>query len=123
MTGTSEYTRYAYRAAAEEATLEQAMNEHISLAGRTAAPLSSLQTHADADAAGSRTARALGFLAAERLVALAGEPALFAYYAALPDAVGWREAFERAFGLSVEAFYADFEAYRARVAPPADGAP
>ena len=113
--GTRDYTHHAYRAAGF-APLPQ--NDQISRAGRTAAPLSSLQTHSDADAAGHWEARALGFLAAERLAARAGEPALFEYYAALPDAADWREAFEAAFGLSVEAFYADFEAYRARVAPP-----
>ena len=125
-----DYTEYAYRAVAGAGTLEQTRNEQIPRASRTAALLSSLQTHDDADAAGYWASRALGFLAAERLVALAGEPALFAYYAALPDASGWREAFEAAFGLTPEAFYADFEAYRARVAPPLphlapaeDGAP
>ena len=121
--GTNDYTYYAYRVLAGADTLERVRNEQISRASRTAAPLSSLQTHADADDAGGWEARALGFLAAERLVARAGEPALFEYYAALPDAADWREAFEAAFGLSADAFYADFEAYRARVAPPADGAP
>ena len=116
--GTRDYTDYAYRAVAGADTLEQTLNEQTSRASRTAAPLSGLQTHADAEAAGHWEARALGFLAIERLAARAGEPALFEYYAALPDAAGWREAFEAAFGIAPDAFYADFEAYRARVAPP-----
>ena len=120
---TESYTDHAYRVLAGWYTLERIRNEQIWRAGWTAAPLSSLQTRADADAADAGAAYALGFLAAERLVALAGEPALFAYYGALPGAASWREAFETAFGLTPAAFYADFEAYRARVAPHEGGAP
>ncbi len=104
-------------------TLERIRSGEIARARRATAPLPSLETYADVEAAGYRESRALGFLAAERLVALAGEPALFAYYEALPGAASWREAFEAAFGLTPAAFYADFEAYRARVAPHEGGAP
>ena len=116
--GVQEYAETAYRASADIEAYEDAHSRHISSASRAARSLGALETQADADAAGSRTAYALGFLAAERLVALAGEPSLFDYYAALPDAADWREAFEAAFGIAPDAFYADFEAYRARVAPP-----
>ena len=120
---TESYTDHAYSVLAGWYTLERIRSEQIWQAGWTSAPLSSLQTDADVEAAGYWEARALGFLAAERLVALAGEPALFAYYEALPGAAGWREAFETAFGLTPAAFYADFEAHRARVAPHEGGAP
>ena len=121
--GVGEYAKATYRAAAGIKAYEDARNSHIFRAGGTARTLSSVAALSDAEAAGSRETNALGFLAAERLVALAGEPALFAYYEALPDASGWREAFETAFGLTPAAFYADFEAYRARVAPHEGGAP
>ncbi len=116
--GVGEYVKATYRAATGVKAYEDARNSYISRASRTAPTLSSVATLSDADAAGSRETNALGFLAAERLVALAGEPALFAYYEALPEAAGWREAFEAAFGIAPEAFYADFDAYSAEAAPP-----
>ena len=116
--GVGEYAKATYRAAAGIKAYEDARNSHIFRAGGTARTLSSVAALSDAEAAGSRETNALGFLAAERLVALAGEPALFAYYEALPDASGWREAFETAFGLTPAAFYAEFDAYSAEAAPP-----
>ena len=121
--GISDYTSYAYRAATGVDTLEQIRSGEIARARRATVPLSSLETYAVVETAGYWETRALGFLAAERLVALAGEPALFAYYEALPDAADWREAFATAFGVTPAAFYADFEAYRARVAPHEGSAP
>ena len=56
----------------------------------------------------------LPFLAVERLVRHAGEPSLFVYWRAYAeDPYYWRHAFETAFGLTPEAFYAAFERYRA----------
>ena len=112
------YAEAAYRAATGRDTLDRIRGREVSAAARTWRSLRGLETHAGVIAAGYWEARALGFLAAERLVALAGEPALFAYYEALPDAAGWREAFEAAFGVTPEAFYADFDAYSAEAAPP-----
>ena len=111
------YTEHAYRAIAGADTLERIRSDEISRAMRTAAPLSGLETYADAEAAGYWKSRALGFLAAERLVALAGEPALFEYYRLLPAVADWRAAFAAAFGVAPADFYADFEAYRAKIAP------
>ncbi len=116
--GINDYTHHAYRAATGVDTLERIRSGEIVRARRATASLPSLETNAGMGAAGYRESRSLGFLAAERLVALAGEPALFAYYGALPGTASWREAFEAAFGLTPAAFYADFEAYRTRVAPP-----
>ena len=113
---TKRYTEIAYEAATGQAPPDR--SREIAFARRSARPLAGMETYAEAGAVWPPTADALAFLAAERLVALAGEPALFDYYAALPDAADWREAFEAAFGIAPDAFYADFEAYRARVAPP-----
>ena len=55
----------------------------------------------------------LGFLAVERLVELAGEEAILDYFRRAPASADWRDAFEAAFGVTVEAFYEAFEPYRA----------
>lgn len=50
-----------------------------------------------------------GFLAIEWLVERSGERSIIDFYRALGDAAGGRAAFEAAFGLTVDAFYAEFE--------------
>ncbi len=60
---------------------------------------------------------ALGLLAAERLAELAGDEAIFEYFRLLPSSASWRDAFEGAFGLTVDAFYEDFAVHRADIAP------
>ena len=47
------------------------------------------------------------------LVERAGEPAVFEYYRLLPPLPSVDAAFEQAFGLTLEDFYEQFEAYRA----------
>ncbi len=60
----------------------------------------------------------LGFLATEWLVGFAGPAALHDYYALVASSEDWESAFEAAFGLSIDDFYATFEAHRATIAPP-----
>ena len=116
---TEHYAEYAYRQGlGVQETLDRIRQEHVSLAAQTEATLHSMETRRGVDAAGYWGMYGLTQLAAERLVRRAGEPALFSYYRALPDAADWREAFEAAFGIRAEAFYEDFEAYRAEIAPP-----
>ena len=38
----------------------------------------------------------------------------------VPESSTWQEAFEGAFGLTVDEFHKAFEAYRAEVAPPSE---
>ena len=70
----------------------------------------------------------LPFLAIEWLARHAGEPSLFVYWRAYAeDHSDWSRAFETAFGLTPDAFYAAFERYRATLRnpglpPPADDA-
>ena len=52
-------------------------------------------------------------LAAELLAAHAGEASLVRYYALLGDKPNWRDAFEEAFGISVDGFYELFNEHRA----------
>ena len=52
-------------------------------------------------------------MAAELLASRAGEGAILRYYALLTRETDWRDAFESAFGLTVDDFYVLFEAHRA----------
>ena len=61
---------------------------------------------------------ALGYLAVERLAKRAGDPAVFDYLRLMRDADDWHGAFDAAFGISVDAFYEQFAAYRAEAFPP-----
>ena len=60
---------------------------------------------------------ALAHLAVDWLVNHAGEEALLTHYAQ-PSQSAWTSRFKSAFGLSPGEFYEEFEAYRAKVAPP-----
>ncbi len=55
---------------------------------------------------------ALSSVAAHWLADFAGEKALLEYFRLLPSAQTFYEAFEQAFGLTIEKFYEQFEAYR-----------
>ncbi|MDE2697050.1 MAG: carboxypeptidase-like regulatory domain-containing protein [Chloroflexota bacterium] len=112
------YTERAYEATNEDVTIEEIRDSEVTLAGRMVAPLASLETGDDAIAVGYHEARALAFLAGTWLAEHADEVALLEYYRQLPSSMSWREAFEAAFGMSVEDFFEEFEAYRAEVAPP-----
>ena len=59
----------------------------------------------------------VGYLAIEQLVERSSEAALFDFYRHVATAPDWQTAFEDAFGLMVDAFYADFEAWRAEAVP------
>ena len=60
-----------------------------------------------------REARVLSFLAADWLLARAGEPAIYEYYRLRQATDDWRVAFEGAFGITIDDFYAAFAEYRA----------
>ncbi len=65
-----------------------------------------------------RSESALFFLAAEWLATHAGDWAVIEYFRLLPSVGTWWPAFEQAFGLTIEEFYEDFEAYRATLSSP-----
>ena len=60
----------------------------------------------------------VGYLATEQLVARAGEDALFDFYRPRPAGSSWQETFSDTFGLTVDAFYEEFAAWRAVEVPP-----
>lgn len=76
-------------------------------------PLEQIQTQSDYNLVGH------WFLAgaADRLVTDApnGIRSLADYYAAIGKGASWQDAFASAFGMSVDAFYADFAAYRQKL--------
>ena len=43
----------------------------------------------------------------------AGERAIFEYYRLLPSSDSWKEAFQGAFGITIDDFYEEFAEYRA----------
>ena len=90
--------------------LDRLRSNSITRAKRTQWPLK------DAFAGDSSAARGLAILAVDWLVERAGERSIFDYYRRLPDSATWKEAFEAAFGIAVDDFYEEFEAYRAQVA-------
>ena len=61
--------------------------------------------------------RPVGYLAIEQLVEWSNEEALFDFFRNLSPGTSWEATFEESFGMSVETFYADFAAWRAREAP------
>jgi hypothetical protein len=115
------YVEYRYHDAAGHADYENARSSEVTRARRIARPLSSMTSSNGLSGDEFWNARALGVLAVEWLVSRAGDTALFEYYRQLPESETWEEAFEGAFGLTVDKFYEAFEAYRAEVAPPDEG--
>ncbi|MDE2752571.1 MAG: hypothetical protein OXI83_08360 [Gemmatimonadota bacterium] len=105
--GTEQYTASAYRAATRRETFEGIRSMLRGLADQTEHPLPSQFGLVD------NTAQALSFLAADWLAQRAGEPALFEYYRLLPSSDTWQDAFEGAFGITIDDFYQEFAEYRA----------
>ncbi len=114
--GAAEYWSEQYRAWQYVLTYEHELENVIASRARSAtAPLRRLWTY---DALLAQThGYALSQLAVDWLVNHAGEEALFTYYAQ-PGQSSWTSRFKSSFGLSPSEFYEEFEAYRAKVAPP-----
>ena len=111
--GTVKYVDSAYRATTGHTIFARVRGELIGVAREVTGPLSTIESAASWNALGRRRAGALSFLAADWLVERAGEPALFEYYRLLPSSDTWREAFEGAFGITIDDFYDEFAKYRA----------
>ena len=115
--GVDRYMRHWYRVWRGYEDPDAGRNRASSGAGQTPRLLSASATsagfHEEYWPSGS-----LAFLALEWLAARAGESAILDYYRLLPGSRTWEEAFEGAFGLTIDDFYEAFEAHRARVAPP-----
>ena len=119
--GATRYAEAAARATMGIETLSQRRSQEIAAARPSGYLLRSIEGFAGSDMgtydAGPRppdeVERALTFLAADWLAQHAGEPALFEYYRLLPSSDTWQDAFEGAFGITIDDFYDAFAAYRA----------
>lgn len=109
--GAAEYV--AYRALAENNLIDfnSILARWTSVTRGISAPLAQLE--AANGWTGVNGVYDLTPLAVSRLIATAGEPALVAYWEAIGRGTAWQTAFQNAFGKTVDAFYADFAAYRA----------
>ncbi|MGZ4419234.1 MAG: hypothetical protein ACXVRV_13820 [Gaiellaceae bacterium] len=84
----------------------------IGISKQVSQPLSAMQTYDEFNAIPNPYSFA--HVAADHLVGLTpgGISALTTYYSALGSGTDWPAAFQSAFGLSVDAYYANFAAYR-----------
>ena len=114
--GVEEYATYAYEVAAGRATSDQVRATRLRLAEGATLPLSSFEdrytVNENSYAINSASESALFSLAAEWLAAHAGDRALLEYFRLLPPLDTADAAFEQAFGLTLDDFYEQFEAYR-----------
>ena len=129
--GIAQYFTAVYMAAHNEAyTAASSLRATRDLARHTTVTLQSTEN----DITASDGVRyALSTVATEYLEFLAGEKALWNFYLQFARSESWEEAFEEAFGFSLDDFYLAFEAHRALTSPPwsiisgvvldADGAP
>ena len=115
--GTELYTRHEYLEAASGGVRTRFQSSSAFAVAPALRPLSSMETISASNAARSQV-EALGFLAVEWLANRAGDPAVFEYYRLLPSSTSVEAAFESAFGLKIEDFYEQFEAYRSETFPP-----
>ncbi len=109
------YAVSAYQDAVGIETLDAARRVRSRLARGMAEPLSSLAAPPELGASLDEAAEALSFLAGDWLVARAGEPSIFEYYRLLESSDSWEQAFEAAFGITINDFYREFEEYRAAI--------
>ena len=127
--GDAHYARSAYRVWTGATSYEEEFGQRTRSARETTAPLRQLATHEGWQAAGNSESWALSFLAVDWLVKHAGERSLLEYVRLLPRgdagdddyeprAGSWEAAFAQAFGLTPDAFYDQFEAYRATLPGP-----
>ena len=82
-------------------------------ASRTDHPLSSFEQWSASYSIPDVALKALSFVAADWLAQRAGEPAFFEYYRLLGTSDSWQDAFEGAFGITIDDFYTEFAEYRA----------
>ena len=114
--GIDKYVGAAYSDSQGREELTAAALGETSRAVQITEPLKTLDTWERFHEVGYWEATGVGFLAVQWLVERAGERAILDYYRQLPRSGSWEQAFERAFGIAVDDFYAAFEAHRAEIA-------
>ena len=115
--GLSGYAEYTYLAAAGPETLETVRGRLARTARRVELPLSSLETYTSGTTPRVEVLTPLSYFAVEWLAQRAGEKAILDYSRQRSSSEPWQDTFEAVFGISVDEFYEEFEAYRTEVAP------
>ena len=111
------YAHTSYREAEGRLPVQQRENLHTISRG-IALPLRHFEVTGNRDEVTTDSERALGFFAVEWLAERVGNPAVFDYLRLMRASGDWRAPFATAFGIGVEDFYKQFEAYRAEAFPP-----
>jgi len=106
--GTQLYAQYAYLRSLDPEAAMALRERHVASASQSGESLPGMEAIAVGAWGPSRWA-SRGFFAAEWLAEHVGAPALLNYYRLVAPAPNWRVAFERAFGMTVDAFYAAAE--------------
>ena len=102
--GTELYAQYAYLRSLDPEAAKVLWELHVTLASWSGVRLQGMEVILFGAWGPSRWA-SRGFFAAEWLAEQVGAPALLNYYRVVISSPDWREAFEHAFGMSVDAFY------------------
>ena len=111
--GSATYAEVAYREAAGTLAPGEYRESAVAAAARDRRSLQDLAAGDATVVEGVWPVKALGFLAVEWLAKRAGDSAVFEYHRQEPFRTGLEAAFESAFGLTLDDFYKQFEAYRA----------
>ena len=107
------YAEHAYLAAAGHEDLDVIRIRRADIAARADQTLRDLELYPPGRVYPDVWDRGLTFVAGDWLVARAGELAILEYYRLLPSSDTWQDAFQGAFGITVDDFYAAFAEYRA----------
>ena len=107
------YAEHAYLAAAGHEDLDVIRIRRADIAARADQTLRDLELYPPGRVYPDVWDRGLTFVAGDWLVARAGELAILEYYRLLPSSDTWQDAFEGAFGIAIDDFYAAFAEYRA----------
>lgn len=117
--GVVDFATYRAVASIGLVDLDQVRAEKIQRTRGILSPLQAIDTPAAAEIIDSLAPYALGFLASEFLVSKLGTEKFFReYYSAIKTEGRWERAFEKISGMTVEAFYSQFEEYRREKFPP-----
>ena len=111
--GLRQYAEHAFLDSLRLANLDRIRRRSANFATRAEKTLYDLEPYRAPGGPRDEPVEALTFLAADQLISLAGEPALFEYYRLLPSSDTWQDAFQGAFGITIDDFYAAFAEYRA----------
>ena len=114
------YARFAYEMAARPDAAAQRRIGLARIASQVTLPLSGLATYDPATTPEPQILAPLGYFIGELLVDHAGERALLDYYRKRSKFQTWQRTFEQVFGITVEDFTEEFEAYRVDFAHPGE---